>query len=78
MRLFSQLINGISRGLQELHKYFNGTIISSSFVPSLLFHSFFCVKLNEVLLPAKLLITQLLFKDGSSLYHWYEFPEILE
>ena len=29
MRLFSQLINGISRVLQKLLKYFNGTIIST-------------------------------------------------
>ena len=32
MRLISQLINGISRVLQKLLKYFNGTIISTSFV----------------------------------------------
>ena len=31
-RLTSQLINGISRVLQKLLKYFNGTIISTSFV----------------------------------------------
>ena len=32
MRLISQLINGISRVLQKLLKYFNGTAISTSFV----------------------------------------------
>ena len=32
MRLTSQLINGISRVLQKLLKYFNGTIISTSFL----------------------------------------------
>ena len=32
MRLISQLINGISRVLQKLNKYFNGTSISTSFV----------------------------------------------
>ena len=32
MRLTSQLINGISRVLQKLLKYFNDTIISTSFV----------------------------------------------
>ena len=31
MRLTSQLVNGISRVLQKLFKYFNGTIISTSF-----------------------------------------------
>ena len=32
MRLISQLINGISRVLQKLLRYFNGTPISASFV----------------------------------------------
>ena len=32
MRLTSQLISGISRVLQKLIKYFNGTIISTFFV----------------------------------------------
>ena len=32
MRLSSQLINGISRVLQNLLKYFNGIVISTSFV----------------------------------------------
>ena len=32
MRLISQLINDISRVLQKLLKYFNGTAISTSFV----------------------------------------------
>ena len=31
----SQLINGISSVLQKLLRYFNGTAISASFVPSL-------------------------------------------
>ena len=34
IRLTSQLIKGISKVLQKLLKYFNGTIISTSFVPS--------------------------------------------
>ena len=33
-RLISQLINGISRVLQKLIQYLNGTIISTAFVPS--------------------------------------------
>ena len=32
MRFISQLINGISRFLQKLLKYFNGTAISTFFV----------------------------------------------
>ena len=38
IRLTSQLINGISRVLQKLLKYFNGKIISTSFIfPSAVF-----------------------------------------
>ena len=33
MRLISQSIKGISRVIQKLLKYFNGAIISTSFVP---------------------------------------------
>ena len=36
MGLISQLINGISRVLQKLLKYFNGTAISAFFLSSLL------------------------------------------
>ena len=35
IRLISQLINGISRVLQKILKYCNGTIILTSFVPLL-------------------------------------------
>ena len=34
MRLISQLSKGISRGLQRLFKYFNGTVILTSFLIS--------------------------------------------
>ena len=49
MRLTSQLVNGISRVLQELLKYFNGTIISTSFVlPSAgVFPVIFILDLND-------------------------------
>ena len=48
MKLTSQLINGISRVLQKLLKYFNGTIISTSFVlPSAgVFHAIFVLDLD--------------------------------
>ena len=36
IRLFSQLINNISKVLQFLHKYFNGTTISTFTLPKLL------------------------------------------
>ena len=50
MRLTSQLINGISRILQKLLKYFNGTIISISFVlPSTgVFAAIFILDLNDL------------------------------
>ena len=49
MRITSQLINGISRVLQKLLKYFNGTIISISFVlPSAgVFPVIFILDLND-------------------------------
>ena len=49
MRLTSQLINGISRVLQKLLKYFNGTIILTSFVlPSVgVFPVIFILDLND-------------------------------
>ena len=41
-RIISQLINGISRVLEKLHNYFNGTTISTIFVlPSAGFFSYF-------------------------------------
>ena len=49
MGLTSQLINGISRVLQELLKYFNGTIISTFFVfpSSGVFPVIFILDLND-------------------------------
>ena len=49
IRLTSQLINGISRVLQKLPKYFNGTIISTSFVfpSSGVFPVIFTLDLND-------------------------------
>ena len=49
-RLGSQLINSISRVLQKLLKYFNGTIFWTSSLPSfLVWPAFFCLDLNEAL-----------------------------
>ena len=49
IRLTSQLINSISRVLQKLLKYFNSTIISTSFVlPAAgVFPGFFILDLND-------------------------------
>ena len=49
IRLTSHLINGVSRVLQDLLKYFNGTIISTSFVVPLsgVFPVIFILYLND-------------------------------
>ena len=48
IRLTSQLIKGISKVLQKLLKYFNGTITSTSFVPSFpVWSVIFTLNLNE-------------------------------
>ena len=68
MRLISQLTNGISRVLQKLLKYFNGTNILIAFVPLLPAEPvIFCLYLNEALLPAQLSGAQALVQDCSSL-----------
>ena len=52
MRFISQLINDVSRVLQELLKYFNGTTILMAFVSSFPVEPvIFCLYLNEALLP---------------------------
>ena len=72
MRLISQLIKDISRVLQRLLKYFNGTIISTSF---------FCLNLIESLLilpVGKLAIASLSSKNGSSLNYYHKLPYVFE
>ena len=76
MRLTSQLINGISRVLQNLLKYFNGTIISTSFVlPSAgVFPVIFILDLNDLesvkLSFAHLCNTAINFQMFFSNYHY--------
>ena len=71
IRLVSQLINRISRALQKLLKYFNGSLILIFFVP--LFYvlpAIFVLNLNKALLllaSGKSEIAPLLFKNGLSL-----------
>ena len=51
IRLISQLLNDISKVLQKLMKYFNGTIILIFFVPSFsVLPIIFVLNLNEALL----------------------------
>ena len=69
MRLISQVINGISRVLQKLLKYLNGTIILTFFMPSVLVVPInFCLSLNKTLLPEKLVC----------LYSIAVFPDVFE
>ena len=71
IRLISQLINGASRVLQQLFKYFNGTIILTFFVPSYpILPAIFVLYLNEALLilsTGKSAISPLISKGDSSL-----------
>ena len=70
IRSNSQLIKSNSRVLQKLLRYFNGTIISTSIIPSLLvWPVIFVLKLNEsvALAPLKLTVFPALFTAGISL-----------
>ena len=54
MRLISQLVNGLSRVLHKLLKYFNCTIILTCILPLFpVVAVIFCLNLNETLLPEK-------------------------
>ena len=67
IRLISQLINDISRFLQKLLKFFNGTIILTAFVTLFPVESVIFFYLNEALLPEKLSRAPASVKAGSSL-----------
>ena len=62
-------MNGISRVLQKLLKYFNGAITWTVFVFIIIscWTYYFCLNLNEALLPGKLSRTPASVKPGSSL-----------
>ena len=81
-RLVSQLINGISSLLQKLLAYFNGIIISISFVPPFPVCSVICcLNLKEILLlllAGKSIILLLLSRAGSSLYYCQKPPYVFE
>ena len=80
MRLISQLINSISRVLQKLLKYFNGTAVSLYFVlpSSGDFPVSFALNLNDAVLPEKLTMLLLLSKVGSYLKYCYKLPDVFE
>ena len=73
MRLISQLIKGFSRVLQKLLRYFNGTYISTLFVPSLpVWHVIFSLALNKLVLlvASKLSVVPGSVKAYSPLYYF--------
>ena len=84
----SQLIKGISRILQKLIKYFNGTIISTSTLPTILpsllllavWPVIFVLTVNEsvALAPLKSTIAPLLFTARTSLQYCHRFPDVFE
>ena len=82
MRLTSQLINGISRVLQKLLKYFNG--ISIWILPVLpllsIWPVIFVLKLKEsvALAPLKSTISPLVFTAGVSLQYCHKLPDAFE
>ena len=78
----SQLIKGISRFLQKLLRYFNGTIISTFFMSpsSLVVPIIFYLKLSESvsLAPLKIIILPSLFIAGISLQYCHRLPDVFE
>ena len=78
----SQLITGISRVVQKLLKDFNGTIISTSFVPWLpVLLATFSLNLIEKplsLIAGKSLTAPAIFKIGSSLLYWNKLPDVFD
>ena len=77
-RLISQLIKGLSRVLQKLLNYFNGTIILTSFVRSSpVSPVIFSLKLNKsvVLVSLKSTISPLSFTAGISLQYCNKLPD---
>ena len=77
----SQLIKDIPRVLQKLLGYFNGTIISTSFVPLLpacTVNLSLSVKESVAALLASNPATLPLFKVDSSLKHCHKLPDVFE
>ena len=76
----SQLIEGISRVIQKLLKFFNGTIPSTSFISpwSLVWPVIFVSKLigSVALVPSKSTIAPLLFISGISLQYCHKLPDV--
>ena len=73
-------IKHISRVLQKLLEYFNGTAILTSFVlpKTGIFPVNFTLNLNDELLPGKLTILPLLSVAGSPLWYYHRCPNDFE
>ena len=69
IRLISKVVKGISRVLQKLLKYFNGTAILTSFVlPAAgFFLCYFYIKFKQCTITRKIRTILLLSKNGSIL-----------
>ena len=79
MRFITQLINGISRVLQKLFKYFNSTIISTFLVaPTPVWSVAFLFNFKQSSLPGKSSIVPTAIKAGSSLYYCLKLADVFE
>ena len=72
--LILQLIKGISRALQKLLKYFNGTAISAFIISALLV----LPNILDLKLHDSDSVIAALFNGGSSLQNWYKLPDVFE
>ena len=72
MRVTSQLVNGISRNLQKLPKYFDGIIISTFFaLPSAgVFPGTFTLDLNDS--------ESVKLSFGLSLWYYHKRPDVFQ
>ena len=81
-RVISQLIKGISRVLQKLLRYFNGTVISTFFLPLLPFLPVnFSLRLNEsveALASVHSVIAPSLSTAATSLEYYHKIPYVFE
>ena len=79
---FTISVKGISSVLQKLLRHFDGTIISTSFVPPFpVCPVICCLNLNEalfLLLVGKSIILPLLSRAGSSLWYCHKLPDVFK
>ena len=72
-------IKGISRILQRLRKYFNGTIISTLFVPlSPVWRVIFTLKLNESVIILTKINNHTIIYNSYILHYYHKLPDAFE